>query len=190
MEKRGTFLVAVPEERWNDLQNALGGVAYDRVGITGGDRFKIGDLVESLQDLRKAYERDLFGAPGGGGDSLSVDKVNIEEKLALFDERWKPKIVGEPNGQYVKLVKFIGEFVWHHHDDEDELFLVVKGRFRMESGTGAPGSRRGEFIVVPRGVEHRPVAEEEAHVLLFEPASTLNTGNVRNDRTVAELDRI
>jgi mannose-6-phosphate isomerase-like protein (cupin superfamily) len=121
---------------------------------------------------------------------LSVDKVNIEEKLALFDERWKPKIVGELNGQYVKLVKFIGEFVWHHHDDEDELFLVVKGRFRMEFQERSDWIEEGEFIVVPRGVEHRPLAEEEAHVLLFEPASTLNTGNVRNDRTVAELDRI
>jgi mannose-6-phosphate isomerase-like protein (cupin superfamily) len=121
---------------------------------------------------------------------LSVEKVNIEEKLALFDERWKPKIVGELNGQYVKLVKFIGEFVWHHHDDEDELFLVVKGRFRMEFRNRSDWIEEGEFIVVPRGVEHRPVAEEEAHVLLFEPASTLNTGNVRNDRTVAELDRI
>jgi mannose-6-phosphate isomerase-like protein (cupin superfamily) len=121
---------------------------------------------------------------------LSVDKVNIEEKLALFDERWKPKIVGELNGQYVKLVKFIGEFVWHHHDDEDELFLVVRGRFRMEFRERSVWIEEGEFIVVPRGVEHRPVAEEEAHVLLFEPASTLNTGNVRNDRTVAELDRI
>jgi mannose-6-phosphate isomerase-like protein (cupin superfamily) len=121
---------------------------------------------------------------------LSVDKVNIEEKLALFDERWKPKIVGELNGQYVKLVKFIGEFVWHHHDDEDELFLVVKGRFRMEFRERSVWIEEGEFIVVPRGVEHRPVAEEEAHVLLFEPASTLNTGNVRNERTVAELDSI
>jgi mannose-6-phosphate isomerase-like protein (cupin superfamily) len=121
---------------------------------------------------------------------LSVDKVNIEEKLALFDEWWKPKIVGELNGQYVKLVKFIGEFVWHHHDDEDELFLVVKGRFRMEFRNRNIWIEEGEFIVVPRGVEHRPVAEEEAHVLLFEPASTLNTGNVRDERTVAELDRI
>jgi mannose-6-phosphate isomerase-like protein (cupin superfamily) len=121
---------------------------------------------------------------------LSVEKVNIEEKLALFDERWKPKIVGELNGQYVKLVKFIGEFVWHHHDEEDELFLVVRGRFRMEFRERSVWIEEGEFIVVPRGVEHRPVAEEEAHVLLFEPASTLNTGNVRNERTVAELDRI
>jgi mannose-6-phosphate isomerase-like protein (cupin superfamily) len=121
---------------------------------------------------------------------LSVDKVNIEEKLALFDEQWKPKVVGELNGQYVKLVKFNGEFVWHHHDEEDELFLVVKGRFRMEFRERSVWIEEGEFIIVPRGVEHRPVAEEEAHVLLFESASTLNTGNVRDERTVAELDRI
>jgi len=121
---------------------------------------------------------------------LSVDKVNIKDKLALFDERWKAKIAGELNGQYVKLVKFIGEFVWHHHDEEDELFLVVKGRFRMEFRDRDIWIEEGEFIVVPRGVEHRPVAEEEACVLLFEPASTLNTGNVRDERTVAELDRI
>jgi mannose-6-phosphate isomerase-like protein (cupin superfamily) len=121
---------------------------------------------------------------------LSVDRVNIGDKFALFDEHWKPKIVGELNGQHVKLVKFIGEFVWHHHDEEDELFLVVKGRFRMEFRDRSVWIEEGEFIVVPRGVEHRPVADEEAHVLLFEPASTLNTGNVRDQRTVAELDRI
>jgi mannose-6-phosphate isomerase-like protein (cupin superfamily) len=121
---------------------------------------------------------------------LSVGKVNIEEKLARFDEHWKPKIAGELNGQYVKLVKFLGPFVWHHHDEEDELFLVVKGRFRMEFRDKGVWVEEGEFIVVPRGVEHRPVAEEEAHVLLFEPASTLNTGNIRNERTVAKLDSI
>jgi mannose-6-phosphate isomerase-like protein (cupin superfamily) len=121
---------------------------------------------------------------------LSVEKVNVGEKLALFSEHWQPKIAGELNGQYVKLVKFLGEFVWHHHDEEDELFLVVKGRFRMEFRDRSVWIEEGEFIVIPRGVEHRPVAEEEAHVLLFEPASTLNTGNVRDERTVAELDRI
>ena len=121
---------------------------------------------------------------------MSLEKVNIEEKLALFDEQWKPKIVGELNGQHVKLVKFLGEFVWHHHDEEDELFLVVKGRFRMEFLGQKVWVEEGDFIVVRRGVEHRPVAEEEAHVLLFEPASTLNTGNVRGEMTVAELDRI
>ena len=121
---------------------------------------------------------------------MSVDKVNIRDKFALFDEHWSPKIVGELNGQHVKLVKFVGEFVWHHHDEEDELFLVVKGRFRMEFQDRSVLIEEGEFIVVPRGVEHRPVADEEAHVLLFEPASTLNTGNVRGERTVAQLDRI
>jgi mannose-6-phosphate isomerase-like protein (cupin superfamily) len=121
---------------------------------------------------------------------MSVEKVNTAQKFASFDEHWKPKIAGELNGQYIKLVKFLGEFVWHHHDEEDELFLVVKGRFRMQFRDQDVWIEEGEFIVVPRGVEHRPVAEEEAHVLLFEPASTLNTGNVRDERTVAELDRI
>jgi mannose-6-phosphate isomerase-like protein (cupin superfamily) len=120
----------------------------------------------------------------------SVDKVNIAEKLSLFDEHWSPKIVGELNGQHVKLVKLSGEFVWHHHDDEDEMFLVVDGRFRMDFRDREVWIERGEFIVVPRGVEHRPVAEEQASVMLFEPASTLNTGNVTGEMTVAELDKI
>jgi mannose-6-phosphate isomerase-like protein (cupin superfamily) len=119
-----------------------------------------------------------------------MTKVNIEEKLALFNEQWKPKIVGELNGQYVKLVKFQGPFVWHHHDNEDEMFFVVKGRFRMEYRDHDEWIEEGEFVIVPRSVEHKPVAEEEAHVLLFEPASTLNTGNVENERTVPELERI
>jgi mannose-6-phosphate isomerase-like protein (cupin superfamily) len=120
----------------------------------------------------------------------SPQKVNLAEKLSLFSEHWSPKIVGELNGQHVKLVKLQGEFVWHHHDEEDELFLVVNGRFRMEFRDREVWLEEGEFIVVPRGVEHRPVAEEEVSVLLFEPASTLNTGNVRDEMTVAELDRI
>jgi len=119
-----------------------------------------------------------------------MNKVNLKEKLALFNEQWSPKIVGELNGQYVKLVKFQGPFVWHHHDAEDEMFMVVKGRFRMEFRDRSEWIEEGEFIIVPRGVEHRPVADEEAHVLLFEPASTLNTGNVENERTVAQLERI
>lgn len=119
-----------------------------------------------------------------------MDKVNLKEKLALFDAQWQPKIVGELNGQLVKLVKFQGPFVWHHHETEDELFLVVRGRFRMEFRERDVWVEEGEFIIVPRGVEHRPVADGEAHVLLFEPASTLNTGNVRGERTVAELERI
>jgi mannose-6-phosphate isomerase-like protein (cupin superfamily) len=119
-----------------------------------------------------------------------AEKVNLAEKFARFHEHWSPRIVGELNGQLVKLVKFTGEFVWHHHEHEDELFLVVKGRFRMEFRDRQVWLEEGEFLVVPRGVEHRPVAEEEAHVLLFEPASTLNTGNVRGDRTRDDLERI
>ena len=119
-----------------------------------------------------------------------MEKVNLIEKLAQFHDQWKPKIVGELNGQQVKLVKFQGPFVWHHHDNEDEMFLVVKGRFRMEFRDRHVWLEVGEFLIVPRGVEHRPVADVEAHVLLFEPASTLNTGNVQNERTVANLERI
>ncbi len=118
-----------------------------------------------------------------------MEKVSLTAKLALFDEHWSPRIVGELNGQHVKLVKFQGEFVWHHHDHEDELFLVVHGTFRMEyrDETGHEQSldvANGEFVIVPRGVEHRPCAVDEVHVLLFEPAGTLNTGNVRTARTV------
>ncbi len=120
----------------------------------------------------------------------TMEKVNLTEKLARFTEHWEPKIVGELNGQHIKLVKFQGPFIWHHHESEDELFLVVKGRFRMELRDRTIPLEAGEFLIVPRGVEHRPVAEEEVHVLLFEPASTLNTGNVRDERTVAELERI
>jgi mannose-6-phosphate isomerase-like protein (cupin superfamily) len=119
-----------------------------------------------------------------------IEKVNLSQKLALIRDHWKPRIVGELNGQQVKLVKFTGEFVWHHHEEEDELFLVVKGRFRMEFRDREVWLEEGELLVVPRGVEHRPVAEEEAHVLLFEPASTLNTGNIRNERTVDSPERI
>jgi mannose-6-phosphate isomerase-like protein (cupin superfamily) len=121
---------------------------------------------------------------------MSQSRVNLAEKFSLFDERWSPKIVGELNGQHVKLVKLLGEFVWHHHDDEDELFLVVKGRFRMEYRDREEWIEAGEFVVVPRGVEHRPVAEEEAHVMLFEPAGTVNTGNATGRMTQEALDRI
>src|ERR1700733_13544778 len=119
-----------------------------------------------------------------------MDTVNLSEKLAQFSDQWKPKIVGELNGQQVKLVKFQGPFVWHHPDHEDELFLVVKGRFRMEFRDRHVWLEEGEFLIVPRGVEHRPVADEAAHVPLFAPASTRNTGNVRNELTVADLERI
>ena len=119
-----------------------------------------------------------------------MDKVNLREKLSLFDSHFDPKIVGELNGQHVKLVKFKGEFVWHHHAQEDELFLVIDGRFDMQFRDRTVTLEPGEFIIVPHGVEHRPVAAEEVHVLLFEPASTLNTGNVTSQRTVAQPDRI
>ena len=119
-----------------------------------------------------------------------MEKVNLKNKFSLFSEQWKPKIAGELNGQYVKLVKFTGPFVWHHHETEDELFLVVQGRFRMEFRDRHVWLEEGEYLIVPRGVEHRHVAEEEVHVLMFEPASTLNTGNVRGERTVEVLDRI
>ena len=119
-----------------------------------------------------------------------MDKVNLAEKLARIRDQWQPRIVGELNGQQVKLVKFQGPFVWHHHDAEDELFYVVRGRFRMEFRDRAVWVEQGEFIIVPRGVEHRPVADAEAEVMLFEPATTLNTGNVRNERTVERLERI
>ena len=119
-----------------------------------------------------------------------MEKVNLAAKLAQFSDKWQPKIVGELNGQHVKLAKILGEFIWHHHDNEDELFLVVKGRFRMEFRDRHVWLEEGEILIVPRGVEHRPVAEEEVHILMFEPASTLNTGNVQNERTVAQLDHI
>src|ERR1700692_3485667 len=119
-----------------------------------------------------------------------MSKVNIAQKFAKITEYWKPYIAAELNGQYVKLDKLKGEFIFHHHQNEDEMFLVVKGRFRMEFRDRHVWLDEGEFLIVPRGVEHRPVAEEEAQVLLFEPASTLNTGDVQNERTVSRLDRI
>jgi mannose-6-phosphate isomerase-like protein (cupin superfamily) len=120
----------------------------------------------------------------------AIVAINLREKLSLFNSHWDPKIVGELNGQHVKLVKFQGEFVWHQHEHEDELFLVVKGHFIMEFRDRQVPLTEGEFLIVPRGVEHRPVAQEEVHVLLFEPATTLNTGNVVTDRTVAAPARI
>ena len=119
-----------------------------------------------------------------------MDKVNLAEKFALFSDYWSPKVVGDLNGQQVKLVKLQGPFVWHHHDTEDELFLVVKGRFRMEFRERAVWVEEGELIIIPHGVEHRPVADEEAQVLLFEPASTVNTGSTQSDLRRTELDRI
>ena len=119
-----------------------------------------------------------------------MKKVNIDEKLNTFSDYWNPRIIGDLNGQFVKAVKLKGEFVWHHHDVEDEMFLIIKGTLRMEFRDRVEEVNEGEFIIVPRGVEHRPVANEEVHLLLFEPASTLNTGNVENEKTRKTLEKI
>jgi len=120
----------------------------------------------------------------------SIQKVNLDEKFSRIQEHWKPKIAGEVNDAYIKLVKLQGEFIWHHHEQEDELFLVVAGQLRMQLRDGDLLLNPGEFVIIPRGVEHRPVAEQECQVILLEPKSTLNTGNVTNERTVPVLERI
>lgn len=122
--------------------------------------------------------------------AASAERVSLAEKLAAISDYWQPKIVAELNGQQVKLAKLRGEFVWHRHEAEDELFLVLAGRLRLELRERVVELGPGELAVVPRGVEHRPVAEGEVHLLLFEPASTLNTGNLRNERTVEQPERI
>ncbi len=119
-----------------------------------------------------------------------MQTINLEEKFSLFSDYWNPRIIGEVNDCHVKAVKLKGEFIWHHHDHEDELFLVVKGRLQMKFRDREAIVREGEFLIVPRAVEHLPVAEEEVHILLIEPKSTLNTGNINNERTVAQLERI
>jgi mannose-6-phosphate isomerase-like protein (cupin superfamily) len=119
-----------------------------------------------------------------------MQKVNIAEKLALFTAHWNPKIVGELNGQYVKLVKLQGEFVWHKHDEEDELFYVINGILHMEFRDKTVEVLPNEFIIVPKGTEHRPVAKEEVAVMLFEPKTTVNTGNSEGDYTKLELDKL
>jgi mannose-6-phosphate isomerase-like protein (cupin superfamily) len=119
-----------------------------------------------------------------------MQSVNLDEKFGKFQDFWNPRVIGELNDCHVKAVKIKGEFVWHHHDHEDELFLVVKGTLRMRFRDGDVSVRAGEFIIVPHGVDHMPVAEEEVHILLLEPKTTSNTGNVENERTVRELERI
>jgi mannose-6-phosphate isomerase-like protein (cupin superfamily) len=119
-----------------------------------------------------------------------MEKVNIREKLNMFQDHWNPRIIGELNGQQIKAAKLKGEFFFHHHEHEDELFLVIKGKLKMEFRDKTVTINEGEFLVVPRMVEHKPVADEEVEILLFEPASTLNTGNIENERTKKELQKI
>ena len=119
-----------------------------------------------------------------------MEKVNLNQKFSQFQDYWQPKIAGELNDNYIKLVKLKGEFVWHHHETEDELFLVVKGTLLIKLRDRDIQLQEGEFVIIPKGVEHLPIAEQEAHVLLLEPKTALNTGNVQNERTVSNLERI
>jgi mannose-6-phosphate isomerase-like protein (cupin superfamily) len=119
-----------------------------------------------------------------------MDSVNLAEKFSKFQDHWHPRIIGQVNDCHVKAVKIKGEFVWHHHDNEDELFLVVKGILRMRFRDRDVLVREGEFLIVPRGLEHLPMADEEVHIILLEPKTTLNTGNIENERTVRELEHI
>ncbi|MCG3179500.1 MAG: hypothetical protein BIFFINMI_01835 [Phycisphaerae bacterium] len=119
-----------------------------------------------------------------------MNKVNLAQKLATFSDHWNPRVVGELNGQQVKLAKLLGEFPWHRHESEDELFMVLKGSLEIRLRDGIVQLAEGEFFIVPHGVDHQPAAAEEAHLLFFEPASTLNTGNLRNERTVERPERI
>lgn len=121
---------------------------------------------------------------------MRIEKINIREKLSLFSAYWDPKIAGELNGQHIKLVKFKGEFVWHQHEQEDEMFLVISGSFDMELRDKTINLQEGDFIIIPKQTEHRPVAAEEVHVMLFEPASTLNTGEKENELTKHALEKI
>ena len=119
-----------------------------------------------------------------------MEKVNLNQKFSLIQDYWSPKIAGEINDSYVKLVKFKGEFVWHHHETEDELFLVVKGKLLIKLHDRDIWLQEGEFVIIPKGIDHLPIADEEAHVILLEPKTTLNTGNTQNERTVTNLEQI
>jgi mannose-6-phosphate isomerase-like protein (cupin superfamily) len=119
-----------------------------------------------------------------------METVNLKDKFGKFQDYWNPRVIGEVNDCQVKAVKLKGEFIWHHHDNEDELFLVVKGTLRLKFREHEAVVREGEFVIVPRGVEHLPVADEEVHIVLIEPRTTLNTGNIQNEKTVSQLERI
>ena len=123
-------------------------------------------------------------------EALDLEKINVMQKFSLFDEHWQPKVIAELNGQAVKLAKVRGGFIWHHHDNEDELFYVLKGKLTMKLRDRDVVLNEGEMFVVPRGVEHKPVADDEVWMMLFEPMQTLNTGNVHNERTVKDLEKI
>ena len=138
----------------------------------------------------RSDDDDGFTVDSYSRESAMVQKVSLVEKFSLFSEQWSPKVVGEVNDCHVRLAKIQGEFVWHHHEHEDELFFVVKGRLLMKLRDGDVWVEEGEFIIVPRGVEHLPVAERETHLLLVEPKGTVNTGNVGGERTIEKLDRI
>jgi mannose-6-phosphate isomerase-like protein (cupin superfamily) len=138
---------------------------------------------------------EIIGTSGGSNfynynKKNSMEKINIAEKLSTFTDYFNPRVAGELNGQQVKLVKFQGEFVWHHHDNEDELFYVVKGSFDMHLRDKIITVNAGEFLIIPHGVEHKPVANEEVEIMLFEPATTVNTGNIINERTRNNLEKI
>lgn len=122
--------------------------------------------------------------------TINMEKVSIKQKLSLFTDYWNPRIVGELNGQHIKLVKFQGEFVWHKHDNEDEMFFVISGRFKMEFRDRTVILNENDFLIVPRGIEHRPVAEQQVSVMLFEPVTTLNTGDTENELTKRNLEKI
>jgi len=144
----------------------------------------------SGQDIFLKGAARRFAAPFAQAINHSMEKVNLIDAFSSFDDHWSPKIVAELNGQHVKVAKLLGEFVWHSHENEDELFLVHRGRLRMEFRDHTVVLEAGDLMVVPRGVEHRPVADEEVQLVLFEPAGTLNTGNVLNERTVRQPGRL
>lgn len=150
-------------------------------------------FLKLLQQERGGSQKLLLlfaPRPKACGMEVKMEKINIKDKLNTFSEYWSPKIVGDINETYVKLAKLKGEFVWHMHENEDEMFMVIKGRMVIKLRTEEIILNEGEIFIIPRGIEHMPVAEEEVHVMLFEPKTTLNTGNVKNEKTVEILEKI
>ena len=149
-------------------------------------------LMHVCEDMNNGRYLDTFIELDGSEykKELQMDKVNLAEKFSLFNGLWEPKIVGELNNQYVKLAKLKGEFVWHDHENEDELFMVIKGHLTIKLRDGDIELDEGELYIIPKGVEHMPVAENEVHVLMFEPMGTVNTGNVESDKTIRDIEAI